>query len=355
MVSQVPFEYMHLVCLGVMKKLLSAWVSGKYSRLSKFSGRSMSLMCSRLNDLQEYCPSEFARRLRSLNAYSKYKATELRQFLLYTGPVLTYGLLHETVYKHFLFLHAAIRILVSKCLSRQHLNFAELCLQKFVLRSENLYGPTFNSYNIHGLLHLTADVRRLGSLDSFSAFPYENNMSIFRKYCRKPGQPLQQFFNRMGEIQAHGTNDNRDVDSTVRVFMSRNNDAGCLEYRKIKFNNILLSVYKRDSCCILNNGSICIVVNIIVKNNIYCVAVKKFLETDDFYDIGVVSSSLQVYKCSSLSNEIFYVNLDEIHAKCYRIPFWTSTLANESDSDEETQITDTFQYIVAAVIHSEKM
>ncbi|XP_025154667.1 uncharacterized protein LOC112588569 [Harpegnathos saltator] len=28
MVSQVSFEYMHLVCLGIMKKLLSAWVSG---------------------------------------------------------------------------------------------------------------------------------------------------------------------------------------------------------------------------------------------------------------------------------------------------------------------------------------
>lgn len=31
-ISQTPFEYMHLVCLGVMKKMLSAWVCGKYSR-----------------------------------------------------------------------------------------------------------------------------------------------------------------------------------------------------------------------------------------------------------------------------------------------------------------------------------
>ncbi|XP_025161614.1 uncharacterized protein LOC112590113 [Harpegnathos saltator] len=35
MVSQVPFEYMHLVCLGVVKKLLSAWVYGKYLRMLK--------------------------------------------------------------------------------------------------------------------------------------------------------------------------------------------------------------------------------------------------------------------------------------------------------------------------------
>jgi len=103
MVSQVPFEYMHLVCLGVMKKLLLAWVYGKYSRLSKLSGRSISLLCARLNIFKKYCPSDFARRPRSLDTCSKYKATEFRQFLLYTGPVVTYGILNEQVYTLFIF------------------------------------------------------------------------------------------------------------------------------------------------------------------------------------------------------------------------------------------------------------
>jgi hypothetical protein len=60
-VLQTLFEYMHLICLGVMKKILSAWVYGKYSRLSKLSGRSISIMYARLNNLKEYCPSDFAR------------------------------------------------------------------------------------------------------------------------------------------------------------------------------------------------------------------------------------------------------------------------------------------------------
>ncbi|XP_036141155.1 uncharacterized protein LOC118645023 isoform X1 [Monomorium pharaonis] len=161
MVSQVPFEYMHLVCLGVVKKLLSA-----------------------LNVLKRYCPSEFARRPRSLNMCLKFKATEFRQFLLYTGPVVMFGILDERLYKHFLFLHAAIRILMFNSLSERYYSFAELALQKFVLRSPNLYGPMFNSYNVYGLLHLTDDVRRFGTLDSFSAFPYENNMS-FQKILSK--------------------------------------------------------------------------------------------------------------------------------------------------------------------------
>lgn len=155
MVSQVPFEYIHLVCLGVMKKLLSAWIHGKYLRMSKLSGRSISLICARLEILKQYCPSDFARRLRSLHEFAKYKATEFRQFLAYTGPVVIYGLLNEQLYKHFLFLHSAIRILLSKCPSQQHLNFAELALQKFVLRSENFYGCTFQSYNVHGLFYIS--------------------------------------------------------------------------------------------------------------------------------------------------------------------------------------------------------
>lgn len=59
-VSQVPFEYMHLVCLGVVKKLLSAWISGKFSRTSKLSGRSIAVICHRLDILRQYCPSDFA-------------------------------------------------------------------------------------------------------------------------------------------------------------------------------------------------------------------------------------------------------------------------------------------------------
>lgn len=353
MTSQVPFEYMHLVCLGVMKKLLSAWVFGKYSRLSKLSGSSISTMNTRLNILRDYCPSDFARRPRPLGVCSKYKATEYRQFLLYTGPVILYGLLNEQLYKHFLFLHTAVRILVSNSPSRQNLSFAELALQKFVLRCENLYGATFNSYNVHGILHITDDVRRFGNLDSFSAFPYENNMKIFRKYCRKPSLTLQQFFNRMIETRIHSTR-NCDVDSSVRVSMPRNNDANCtsLQYSKIQFNKISLGTNVRDNCCILRNGSICVVSNIIVHNNSYRLVVKRFLEVRDFYNVGIVSSSLQVYKCATFS-ETFYVNLDEVNGKCYRMPFWDCTFENDSDSDGEH--LETPQYIVAVIVHSERM
>jgi len=218
--------------------------------------------------------------------------------LLYAGLVVTYGLLNDELYKRFLFLHSAIRILVSKCPSR-HLNFAEL--QKFVLRCCNLYGPTFNTYNVHGILHLTNDVKRLGNLDSFSAFPYESNCKFFPNIAEN-----QIYFsnsaNRMTEIQMHGTNNDRSINS-ICVSMPY----GVNQYRIIHFNGISLSTNLRDSCCILRDGSICVIFNIASDNNIYRLGVKKFLNVDNFYDISLVSTAFQTYKCNTLSIDKFFI------------------------------------------------
>ena len=131
-VTQVPFEYMHLVCLGVMKKLLSAWVSGSFTFLSKLPALNISVISTRLNSLGRYCPLDFARRPRAIEEYCKYKATEFRQFLLYTGPVVLYGVLNDDIYKHFLILHAAIkdfgsRISIEPRLEIHRVSFAEIC------------------------------------------------------------------------------------------------------------------------------------------------------------------------------------------------------------------------------------
>jgi len=64
MVSQIPLDYMHLVCLGVMKRLLQLWVKGnKQTRLNTENINSISQY---LMDNKSNIPSEFARKPRSL-------------------------------------------------------------------------------------------------------------------------------------------------------------------------------------------------------------------------------------------------------------------------------------------------
>lgn len=90
MVSQFPLDYMHLVCLGVMKRRLGSRVIDDISQ--------------HLLNLKSHIPSEFARKPRSLKEIDRWKATEFRQFLLYTGPVVLAEILHPNMYKNFLLL-----------------------------------------------------------------------------------------------------------------------------------------------------------------------------------------------------------------------------------------------------------
>lgn len=63
-------------------------------------------------------PYEYHRKPRSLLDFRLWKATEFRQFLLYTGPVVLKNILREDVYFNFLSLHVAMIILVSPVLSK---------------------------------------------------------------------------------------------------------------------------------------------------------------------------------------------------------------------------------------------
>lgn len=67
----------------------------------------------------EYTPSEFARKTRSFEEVIRFKATEVRQFLLYTGIVLLKGFLSEDAYTHFLKLSMAYRLLSSSATTNE--------------------------------------------------------------------------------------------------------------------------------------------------------------------------------------------------------------------------------------------
>lgn len=73
--------------------------------------------------MQPYIPREFSRRPRSLSEYKQWKATELRLFLLYAGPVVSKGLLRSKV-GNFLDLYVAVRLRLSPDLVNHYLDFA---------------------------------------------------------------------------------------------------------------------------------------------------------------------------------------------------------------------------------------
>lgn len=180
MVSDVVLDYMHLVCLGVTKKLLSCWRSGP---LPHRLGRHDILEISeRILACKRFIPSEFNRKPRPLAELEYWKATEYRTFLLYLGPLVLKGILTKEKYEHFMLLSISIRILLST--NRDWYQYARKLLVSFVEKIPTLYVPEFLVYNVHSLIHLSDDAIKFGSLNGINAFPFENFMQAIKRMLR---------------------------------------------------------------------------------------------------------------------------------------------------------------------------
>lgn len=199
MIGHFPVDYMHQVCLGCMKRLLLIWLRG--NKAVKISYRQSEEISQRLLNLQRFIPNIFARKPRSLTEVDRFKATEYRQILLYTGKLVFKGIISDPLYSHFMVLSTAISILVSKTLTEQYLNYAENLLKHFVSQAQELYGEEFLVYNVHSLLHLASDVTNYGNLDTCSAFPFENYMQHLKRMVRSGRNPLVQVYRRMHEAK----------------------------------------------------------------------------------------------------------------------------------------------------------
>lgn len=148
-----------------------------------------------------YIPSEFSRKSRSLAELARWKATELREFLLYTGPIVLKNVVPKRLYDHYLILHVAIKLLVAQHFCQEFNDYAKQLLVLLLTEARAIYGKEFLSYNVHNLIHLPVDVRHFGNLDSFSAFPFENYLHEIRNLLRKHNQTLAQIIRRLDALQ----------------------------------------------------------------------------------------------------------------------------------------------------------
>ena len=136
----------------------------------------VELISGRLLSITNCVPREFSRKPRSLSELSRWKATEFRKFLLYTGPIILKGILYDNLYNHFLILHLAIRISSSQEHEKYYNRYARDLLLNFVETNRMLYGDSFVFYNVHSLIHLAGDCVEFGTVDSFSYFEFDNHL-----------------------------------------------------------------------------------------------------------------------------------------------------------------------------------
>lgn len=186
---------MHLICLGVTRTLVYIW---KYAPPPlKLPPRILSSISSALTSFQSSIPKEFCKKPRSLDNVKRWKAIEFRQFLLYTGTIILkkeIKLSYPGYYDNFLSLHTAMQILPNPK-HFKHLSYATNNNETTI----HYYGSQFMTHNFHNILHAD-DVNPFGSLDSCSAFRFENYLNSLKRLVNSGNKPLQQIVRRLIEI-----------------------------------------------------------------------------------------------------------------------------------------------------------
>lgn len=315
MVEQFPHDYLHVVLLGVMRKLIRMWISG--GTYSLLPSRQTAKISRRLENLVKTQPPEFQRKTRKISEINYFKGSELRTFVLYTGPFVLKNILPNDKYEHFLLLHNAIRILCSN--EYKHLtDLSKTLLDTFVEDYEILYGTKNMTYNVHSLLHIVEDVKKFGCLDEYSAFQFESYMYCIKRMLRKHNEPLSQIANRLAEKTL--SNPNKLTKKTTQKFPILKQKT--IQNNHETFKTVICPSFKISSS--LKNKWIMSKNKDVIEffyaraiNNEFYIFGKMMEEKYNFYETPLRSDVFDIYATTSTQSELLSWKLEDIDKKLF--------------------------------------
>ncbi len=329
MVKDFPLDGMHVVYLGAVRKLLRSWVIGKYKRGVKLSSLLQAIFSRFLEFLAQFITVDFSRKSRSLTELCYFKATEFRLFCLYLGPIVLREILSEELYSHFLLLHVAIKLLSDKvhCKVHEVVEYCKDLLYFFVRDSTVLYGKRFISFNVHSLIHIPDDVKKYGSLDSYSALRFENHLGKMKHLVRKSAKPLAQIVNRLTEIHESVKISAKEDESSVRVsqqhwYGPQLHGNGGKQFKKLQYGPWRFSNSCPDNCLFIKNEGPILVENLIANDNGEVAIIGRlYTKTDDLFQHPLPSRRIGTYLVSNHDlSELSSWPLTSIVCKGMRLP-----------------------------------
>lgn len=314
LVTGFILDYMHMACLGTMRRLLNYWFKSSSEYCVSPSLRKEA--SRRMLQIAVSFPKEFNRKPRTLSELDRWKASEFRSFLLYSGPVVLKGLLSEVRYKHFLYFHCAMRIVCDGTYALDTGRLAVDLIEKFSKNFENLYGNSEPVYNTHSLVHLVEEaVRNRYSLNDFNCFVFENYLGKLKRMLRTPNRPLSQVCKRLLEQNSLKLRDSIEV-TTTKISN---------KIVALNVNHVTVSTSRdRESYILLKDNKVMKVLAIIEEHDSFFFVGSLFLNVRNMFDDPPCSACLDTFKVSHLSTYQFKVSMDRFLTKCLLLPLLES-------------------------------
>lgn len=330
MIHSFPQDYMHLILLGVMRKLISFWRLGDSTHWKKLSCNDVDLIDVYLLKSRQYWCSDFNRKPRSLCSADRWKATEYRSFLLYLGPICLKSVLPKGIYYHFLLLFCAVSILVSDKLHQSLNDYAHSYLRHFCELADRYYGKEFLVYNVHSLIHISKDALHFGPLDTFSCFNFENFLGSLKEMLSKTNQPLQQVVKRIMEKNTwekdvkQTPSANQTLSIKCSKYPSEKPNCGIegISLTKVQCGKLSISTKRKDSCVITEKENVFIIENIVQTSDksVYLIG-KKYTDKRDFFKYPCHSSELNIYRVKKLKTSYEAFCMTSVRMKAVLLPY----------------------------------
>ncbi|XP_044729614.1 uncharacterized protein LOC123292965 [Chrysoperla carnea] len=255
LINQFSLDSMHLVFLGVMKKLLEYWLEGTIKNV-RLSHNAKTQLSNSLVSIQNQVPHDFQRSTRSLKDVKKFKATEYQFLLLYAGPIIFKNILREEIYTHFMFLHIACRLLWSTELATSRCSHAKYFLRKFVLWAPFFYGQECLISNMHALIHLADDVSYMNCpMSRINAYPFENMLGKIKRLLHHGNRPLSQFCRRWNEMLAVMKKPEKPKSIEILRKLHPKCASDDIIVKRIMFKNCIITSEFPNNIVLLKNGS----------------------------------------------------------------------------------------------------
>lgn len=320
MVDDFVLDYMHLLLPGMQKFLLKMWMKGTASYKTKFSSRDMEIISKLIDTTNDNLPKEIHRRSRSLEVVGFWKATEFRTFLLKTGPVVLQDILPMEAYNHFMLLHCAVTI----CSCEFFLKYSEIAEKlflEFVERFPEIYGVENVTYTVHSLIHVINDVKKFGTLDSYSAFSFESKLGEIKSLLRSGHKPLQQVAKRTIELTAIDKKNPEKYTNVLKKLQDEaHNISGCEGvYLEIHLNGMVLSSSCQNRWILTVCNEIVKIINLTVMNKDLYIYGSALAHKDNFYNTPISSSKLLTFRSDLSEVRPSLWKVDNIKCKLFCI------------------------------------
>ena len=313
MIRDVPCEYMHLVCLGVIKRLIENTfkVGENRERLTKRKLTNPQVFNQKIRDIQS--TREFGRRCRNLD-FSTMKAAEFRNLLLFFFPIVIDCIEDDFPKEKQIWLHLVFMIRACVIPNNEFRNVndddVKSACKKFYVLYEKAFGPTNCTYSIHVSGSHLLQVRDNRPLTHKSAFKFESFFAEMKNLFH-PGtvSPLKQilqncFVKRL--LEYHTCEKETFYSAEKKPTPGKKFNPG-------KENNHLIYTFNED-----HMYSMYIIDEIIDKSSFRCKIQGKFkmkIQLTPEYDWSHVG----VFKVGAISEELVIVNRKDIAGKVIKV------------------------------------